>query len=87
MKGLWNGFDFYYVHLDRIYRIIRIFFACGEGPFGRRPHYPNDPVDPVQFFYLRSESIPLFLSKAIVSHLIRLAVLSGQAVLILKIKR
>ena len=31
--------------LDRIYRIIRSFFACGEGPFGRRPHYPNDPVD------------------------------------------
>jgi hypothetical protein len=19
--------------------------ACGEGPFGRRPHYPNHPVD------------------------------------------
>jgi hypothetical protein len=26
------------------------FFACGEGLFGRRPHYPNDPVDPVQLF-------------------------------------
>ena len=31
--------------LDRIIRIIRNFFACGEVPFGRRPHYPNDPVD------------------------------------------
>jgi hypothetical protein len=49
---------FYYFNLDRINRIIRNFFACGEGPFGRRPYYPNDPVDPVQFF-LRSESIPL----------------------------
>jgi len=29
------------------------FFACGEGPFGRRPHYPGDPVDPVQLFSLR----------------------------------
>ena len=29
-------------------RINRNFFACGEGPFGRRPHYPDDPVDPVQ---------------------------------------
>jgi hypothetical protein len=41
---MWNGFDFYF-YLDRIYRIIRNFSACGEGPFGRRPHYPNDPVD------------------------------------------
>ncbi len=32
-------------YLDMINRIVRIFFACGEGPFGRRPHYPNDPVD------------------------------------------
>ncbi len=41
----------YIIFLDMINRIVRIFFACGEGPFGRRPHYPNDPVDPVQFFY------------------------------------
>ena len=34
--------------LDRIYRIDGIFFACGEDPFGRRPLYPDDPVDPVQ---------------------------------------
>ena len=53
VKGIWNGFDFYYFYLDRIYRIIRNFFACGEGPFGRRPHYPNDPVDPVQLFSLK----------------------------------
>ncbi|CAB1078085.1 hypothetical protein D1AOALGA4SA_5850 [Olavius algarvensis Delta 1 endosymbiont] len=53
MKLLRNGFDFYYFYLDRIYRIIRNFFACGEGPFGRRSHYPDDPVDPVQFFLLK----------------------------------
>ena len=53
VKEIWNGFDFYYFYLDRIYRIIRNFFACGEGPFGRRPHYPNDPVDPVQLFSLK----------------------------------
>jgi hypothetical protein len=52
VEGMRNGFDFYY-YLDRIIRIIRIFFACGEGPFGRRPHYPDDPVDPVQLFSLR----------------------------------
>jgi hypothetical protein len=34
-----------FLSLDRINRIIRNFFACGEGPFGRRPHYPDDPVD------------------------------------------
>jgi len=44
-----NGFDFYF--LDRIYRIDGIFFACGERPFGRRPLYPDDPVDPVQLLY------------------------------------
>ncbi len=81
----WIRFLLFFFRQDK--QDYQDFFACGEGPFGRRPHYPNDPVDPVQFFYLRSESIPLFLSKAIVSHLIRLAVLSGQAVLILKIKR
>jgi len=27
---LWNGFD-YYFYIDRINRIIRNFFACGEG--------------------------------------------------------
>jgi hypothetical protein len=42
---MWNGFDFYYFYLDRVNRIIRNFFTCGERPFGRRPYYPNDPVD------------------------------------------
>jgi hypothetical protein len=61
VEGMRNGFDFYCFYLDRIYqsslryaparRIIRNFFACGEGSFGRRPHYPNDPVDPVQLFF------------------------------------
>jgi hypothetical protein len=43
----------YVLSRDRIYRIIINFFACGEGPFGRRPHYPHDPVDPVQLFSLK----------------------------------
>jgi hypothetical protein len=34
---MWNGFDFYYLYFDRIYRIVRNFFAYGKGPFGRRP--------------------------------------------------
>ncbi len=42
---MWNGFDIYYVYLDRIYWIISIFFACGEGSFGQRPRYPDDLVD------------------------------------------
>jgi hypothetical protein len=46
------------------------FFRLRRGPFGRRPHYPNDPVNPVQLFSLKKESIPLF--KLIVSYLIRL---------------
>jgi hypothetical protein len=81
-RGMWYGFDFYYIYLDRIYRIIRIFFPCGEGPSGRRPHCPDDPacrgvaerrlVDPVQLFSLKYESIPFFLSYSIVFYLIRL---------------
>ncbi|CAB1075190.1 hypothetical protein D1AOALGA4SA_3010 [Olavius algarvensis Delta 1 endosymbiont] len=69
---MWNGFDFDYFYLDRNYqsslryaparRTIRNLFACCEGPFGRRPHYPDDPVDPVQLFFFKYESIPLFLS-------------------------
>ena len=43
--------------LDRINGIKGIFFAYGEIPLGRRPFYPDDPVNPVwNFFYL--ESIP-----------------------------
>jgi hypothetical protein len=45
---MWNGFDLYFFNLDRINRIIRDFFACGEGPLGRRPNNPNDPVNPVK---------------------------------------
>jgi len=59
-KDMWNGFDFYYLNLDRINRIIRNFFAFGEGPFGRRPHYPNDPVNPVQLFSLKKNPFLFF---------------------------
>jgi hypothetical protein len=45
-----NGFDFF-VFLDRIYRIDGNFSPCGERSFGRRPLYPDDPVDPVQFLF------------------------------------
>ncbi len=52
-EGIWNGFDFYYFDLDRINRNIWNYFACGEGHFGRLTHYQNDPVDPVQLFFLK----------------------------------
>jgi hypothetical protein len=48
--------DSIFIILDRIYppnrrrtfsRINGIFFAYGERPFGRRPFYPDNPVDPV----------------------------------------
>jgi hypothetical protein len=44
--------SFYFIFLDRIYRIDGIFFACGERPFGRRPLYPDDPVNPVQLLFI-----------------------------------
>ena len=37
-----------------------LFFACGEGPFGRRPHYPNYPVDPVQLIFLNKNPFLFF---------------------------
>ena len=33
--------------LDKIYRINGIIIACGGIPLGRRPFYPDNPVDPV----------------------------------------
>jgi len=45
-----NGFDFF---LDRINGIDRFFFACGETPFGRRPLYPDDPVNPVNCYFVK----------------------------------
>jgi hypothetical protein len=51
---MWNGFDFYHFYFQTgLTGLAGIFFACGGGPFGRRPHYPDDPVDPVQLFSLR----------------------------------
>jgi hypothetical protein len=44
-----NGFDF--IFLDRIYRIDQINSPSARSPFGRRPFYPDDPVDPVQFSF------------------------------------
>jgi hypothetical protein len=45
------GMDSIFIFLDRIYRIDGIFFASGERPFGRRPLYPDDPVDPVKLLF------------------------------------
>ena len=53
-----NGFDF--IFLDRIYRIDGIFSPSARSPFGRRPFYPDDPVDPVQFSF-KDENPFLFL--------------------------
>jgi len=38
----------------------RNLFACGEAAFGRKPYCHDDPVDPVQLFSLKEESIPPF---------------------------
>ena len=59
MKFQRNGFDF--IFLDRIYRIDGIFSPSARSPFGRRPFYPDDPVDPVQFSF-KDENPFLFLS-------------------------
>jgi hypothetical protein len=56
-----NGFDLYFfltgftgliapvkhVALFCKFNVVKIFFACGEIPLGRRPFYPDDPVNPV----------------------------------------
>ena len=44
-----NGLDF--IFLDRIYKIDGIFSPSARSPFGRRPFYPDDPVDPVQLSF------------------------------------
>ena len=40
------------------------FYACGELPLGRRPLYPDDPVDPVYMYFL-IESISLSIKISI----------------------
>jgi hypothetical protein len=54
----WIRFLLFFI--DRIYRIDEIFFACGERTFGRRPLYPDDPVDPVQLFFKDKNPFLLF---------------------------
>jgi hypothetical protein len=75
MKLQRNGFDF--IFLDRIYRIDGIFSPSARSPFGRRPFYPHDPVDPVQFSFKDENPFlifGLFLSSLFyVSFLIKLA--------------
>jgi hypothetical protein len=52
---------------------IGFFIACGEAAFGRRPFYPDNPVDPVEFFltvrihtffqysfFKRAQDLPVF---------------------------
>ena len=39
-------------HLVDLQDIVDSFFACGETSFGRRPFYPDDPVNPVYCFFV-----------------------------------
>ena len=59
------------IFLDRIYRIDGIFFACGERPFGRRPLYPDDPVNPVHLLFIDKNPF-LFFAVLRCSILVRL---------------
>jgi len=38
---------FYFHFLTGFTGLMGFFIACGEAPFGRRPFYPDNPVDPV----------------------------------------
>jgi hypothetical protein len=40
-------FSFFFDRIYRINGINGIFFACGEVSLGRRPFYPDHPVNPV----------------------------------------
>jgi hypothetical protein len=61
-EGMWNGLDFYF-YLGKINQSslklhlgtqdYQEFFCLRWEPFGLRPHYPNDPVDPVQLCSLK----------------------------------
>jgi len=52
-QGHWvlYGFDLLISFFDRIYRINGVLYACGDLPLGRRPFYPDDPVNPVCYVY------------------------------------
>ena len=44
------GFDYYFLFWTRSTGFLGLFIACGEAPFGRRPVYPDNHVDPVKLF-------------------------------------
>jgi hypothetical protein len=46
MKLQRNGFDFIFLT-----GLTGFFSPSARSPFGRRPFYPDDPVDPVQFSF------------------------------------
>ena len=71
MKLQRNGFDFIFLDPDGMGRkdsigqarftgLTRFFSPSARSPFGRRPFYPDDPVDPVQFSF-KDENPFLFL--------------------------
>ena len=49
VEGMWRGFDFTYFFGQDL-QDYQVIFACGEGLSGRRPHFPEDPV---QLFSLK----------------------------------
>ena len=61
-----EGFDFIFLSLDRIDRIL--FLVSGRNEenliaYGEKNNYPKNPVDPVQIFKkIKKESIPFILS-------------------------
>ena len=58
MKLQRNGFDF--IFLTGFTGLTGFFSPSARSPFGRRPFYPDDPVDPVQFSF-KDENPFLFL--------------------------
>ncbi len=53
-------------------KIVDIFFARGERFFGRRPLYPDDPVDPVQLLFKDKNPFLLFSCETKYKFLLRL---------------
>ena len=53
-----NGFDF--IFLTGFTGLTGFFSPSARSPFGRRPFYPDDPFDPVQFSF-KDENPFLFL--------------------------
>ena len=55
-------YKFFFYFFDWIYGINGIFFAGDEIPLGRRPFYPDNPVNLVWYFFIKNLFLRFYIT-------------------------